>query len=440
MKATQRHSVCVIGTGYVGLVTGACLAELGHRVVCVDSDRAKIRMLKGRRIPIYEPGLKPLVLRNMKAGRLFFTDSIRKAMTALGSQPDILFIAVGTPPRPDGSADLSYVEKATEEVARNLKGYAVVVDKSTVPVETGEWVARTMESFARREVPFDVASNPEFLQEGTAVQNFLHPDRIVLGVSSKRAERSLRELYAPLNRPILVTDLKSAELIKHASNSFLAAKISFINAVAGLCEKVGADVTHVAQGMGLDPRIGPQFLKPGVGFGGTCLPKDLEAFYWISRKKGCDFKLLKEVLEINEHQKGWPLRHLESELWNLEGKRVGVLGLSFKPNTDDLRRAPSLDIIHQLRERGVHVRVYDPVAMPKARRLLRGVSFCRDPYACARGSDALVLVTEWEEFAKLEWARVRKGMRHPVLLDGRNLLDPQKMRSLGFTYRSVGRP
>lgn len=416
------------------------MAELGHRVVCVDSDRAKIRMLKGRRIPIYEPGLKPLVLRNMKAGRLFFTDSIRKAMTALGSQPDILFIAVGTPPRPDGSADLSYVEKATEEVARSLKAYAVVVDKSTVPVETGEWVARTMESFARREVPFDVASNPEFLQEGTAVQNFLHPDRIVLGVSSGRAERYLRELYAPLKRPILVTDLKSAELIKHASNSFLAAKISFINAVAGLCEKVGADVTHVAQGMGLDPRIGPQFLKPGVGFGGTCLPKDLEAFHWISRKKGCDFKLLKEVLEINEHQKGWPLRRLESELWNLEGKRVGVLGLSFKPNTDDLRRAPSLDIIHQLRERGVHVRVYDPVAMPKARRLLRGVSFCRDPYACARGSDALVLVTEWEEFAKLEWARVRKGMRHPVLLDGRNLLDPQKMRSLGFTYRSVGRP
>lgn len=436
----ESRAICVIGTGYVGLVTGVCMAELGHRVVCVDSDKKKIRTLKAGRCPIYEPGLEPLLNRQMKSGRLAFTDSIPAGMTYKGRQAQVVFIAVGTPPRPDGSADLSCVENAAAEVARCMRGYTVIVDKSTVPVETGAWVEKTVRRVNKRGVPFDVASNPEFLAEGTAVEDTLRPDRIVLGVSSSRAERVLREVYAPIKAPVLVTDVKSAELIKHASNSFLATKISFINAVSRVCEAVGADVSMVAKGMGSDKRIGPNFLRAGLGFGGFCFPKDLEAFYWISKQKGYDFALLRAVAEINDSQKDWVLRQVEQVLWNLEGKRIAVLGLTFKPHTDDLRFAPSLDIIERLQSRGCRVTAHDPVAMRKAKALLKDVAFAKDAYAAARGADCLVLVTEWPEFGRLDFRRIHKLMANPVVLDGRNLYDPKTLRGLGFTYRSVGRP
>lgn len=436
----KPHDICVVGAGYVGLVTGACLAEIGHRVVLVDSDRAKLRQLRAGRCPIYEPGLEDLLKRHRRSGRLAFADSVKSGMSHRGRRAEVVFIAVGTPPRADGSADLSAVEAVAAEVARAMRDYTVVVDKSTVPVETGEWVKRTIERVNGKGVPYDVTSNPEFLSEGTAVKDFLHPDRIVLGVSSPRAEKLLREVYAPIKAPVLVTDVKSAELIKHASNSFLATKISFINAVSRLCEAVGADVNLVAQGMGLDRRIGPHFLRAGLGFGGFCFPKDLEAFRWIAKKKGYDFRLLKEVQDINESQRDWVLRGVEELLWNLEGKRVAVLGLSFKPNTDDLRFAPSLKIIESLLERGVRVAAYDPVAMPKAKALLRGVEFAKDAYAAARGADCAALVTDWPHFQSLDLKRVRGLMRNPILLDGRNLFDPAKARALGFQYRSVGRP
>lgn len=439
-KPASGKRVCVVGSGYVGLVTGACLARIGHTVCCVDSDAGKVRTLKAGKIPIYEPGLEPLVKEGVKRGRLTFSDSIAAGMRLPGGQAEVVFIAVGTPPRPDGSADLTAVEEAARTVAEHLKTYAVIADKSTVPVETGDWVLKTVSRRLKGGVPFDVASNPEFLREGSAVEDFLKPDRIVVGVSSPRAEAVLRELYAPLAAPVLVTDVKSAELIKHASNSFLAMKISYANALSAVCEKVGADVSLVARGMGLDRRIGSSFLSAGVGYGGFCFPKDLEAFYWICQKKGYDFKLLKDVMEINEEQKGWVLRKVSEELWNLEGKRAAVLGLSFKPNTDDLRFAPALDIIAGLQKAGMEVRAYDPVAMTKAKRLLKGVTLCRDAYACAKGADALILVTEWPEFAKLDLRRIRAGLRVPLLLDGRNLFDPAAARRLGFTYRSVGRP
>ncbi|MFA5139688.1 MAG: UDP-glucose/GDP-mannose dehydrogenase family protein [Elusimicrobiota bacterium] len=436
----KSNNICVIGTGYVGLVTGACLAELGHRVVCVDSDKKKIRTLQAGRCPIYEPGLESILKRQMKNGRLAFTDSIPVGMKHKGRQAQVVFIAVGTPPRPDGSADLSCVENVAAEVARCMRDYTVIVDKSTVPVETGAWVEKTVRRVNKRGVPFDVASNPEFLAEGTAVEDTLHPDRIVLGVSSSRAERALRELYAPIKAPVLVTDVKSAELIKHASNSFLATKISYINAVSRVCEAVGADVSMVAKGMGLDERIGSHFLRAGLGFGGFCFPKDLEAFYWIAKQKGYDFGLLRAVAEVNDTQKDWVLRHVEQVLWNLEGKHVGILGLTFKPDTDDLRFAPSLDIIKRLQSRGCRVTAYDPVAMDKARALVKGVTFARDAYAAAKGLDCLVLVTEWPEFGQLDFRRIYKLMGNPVLLDGRNFYDPKTLRGLGFTYRSVGRP
>lgn len=438
----KKHNICVIGSGYVGLVTGTCLAEIGHRVVCVDSDPKKLAALKAKKMPIYEPGLDKLFRRNIKEGRLQFAASVTEGMHFKGRRAEVIFIAVGTPPRPDGSADLSAVENVAEDIAKNLSGHTVIVDKSTVPVETGEWVAKTVSRFNKKGIPCDVVSNPEFLSEGSAVKDFMAPDRIVLGVSSKRAEAVMREVYAPLKAKILATDVKSAELIKHASNSFLATKISFINAVSILCEKVGADITDVARGMGLDKRIGPMFLRPGIGFGGFCFPKDLEAFYWITRQKGYDFTLLKSVKEINEYQKLWVLRHLEENLWNLEGKTVGLLGLAFKPNTDDMRFAPSLDIVRGLRARRVKIRAFDPVSMPKAKALkeLKDVVFTKDPYDCAKGVDCLAIVTEWSEFKNINWDKIKKAMHHPLILDGRNFLDPHTLRDKGFTYNSVGRP
>lgn len=437
----SRINICMIGTGYVGLVSGTCLAEIGHRVVCVDNDGRKINYLKKGIIPIYEEGLEALVNKNVKKGNLFFANSVKEGLHHNKQRAEAVFIAVGTPPRDDGSADLSAVEKVAEEIAKNMTDYTVVVEKSTVPVETCLWIEKTVNRFNKRNIPFDVASNPEFLREGSAVWDFLNPDRVVIGVSSKRAESLMRKIYAPLKKsPMLITDVKSAELIKHASNSFLSTKISFINAVANICEKTGANIDDIAKGMGLDKRIGSSFLKAGIGFGGFCFPKDLEAFYWLAKQKDYDFELLKNVKDINEQQKNWMVKRVEEELWNLSGKRVAVLGLAFKPNTDDMRFAPSINIIGSLKKLGAKVKAYDPVAIKNAKKVLKGVEFAPDPYSCVKNADCICLLTEWDEFKRLNFKKILSLVRHPILIDGRNLYVPQVMRKMGFTYKSVGRP
>lgn len=431
----NSQKVCVIGCGYVGLVTGACLAEMGHGVVCVDNDRGKIKALQKGRIPIYEPGLDILVTKNRVRKRLSFAPSIKEGLKDAG----IVFIAVGTPPRSDGSADLTFIESVAREIALNLQRYTVVIEKSTVPVETGEQVEKTIARYNRRRVSFDMVSNPEFLREGTAIHDFLHPDRIVIGVKSERAEKAMRDLYAPLKTKVLVTDLKSSELIKHASNSFLATKISFMNAVGRVCELVGADATQVAEGMGLDPRIGKSFLQAGIGFGGFCLPKDLEAFLYISKKVGYDFDLLRMVKDINETQRAHFVKKIEEAVWILKGKTIGLLGISFKPRTDDIRFAPSLDIIHRLQTQGAKIKVYDPVAMPKAKTVLNQATFCRNAYDAARGADCLGIVTEWPEFGELDFAKIKKLMENAIIVDGRNMLNPTRIKALGFEYKGMGR-
>ncbi|MFA6433223.1 MAG: UDP-glucose/GDP-mannose dehydrogenase family protein [Elusimicrobiales bacterium] len=435
-----KVNICMIGAGYVGLVSGACLAETGHRVVCVDSDPKKIAMLEKGVMPIYEDNLEAVVKRNVKAGRLFFTRSIKDGMHHGGHRAEAIFIAVGTPPREDGSADLSTVEKVAQEIALNMSDYTVIVEKSTVPVETCEWINKTVVRHNKNHIPFDVASNPEFLREGTAVGDFLKPDRVVLGCPTKQCETVMRRIYKLMKgAPLLVTDVKSAELIKHASNSFLSTKISFINAVAQVCEKTGADVEMVAKGMGMDKRIGMSFLKAGIGFGGFCFPKDLEAFYWLSHRKGYDFELLKTVKDINEAAKSWVVKKVQDELWNLEGKTVALLGLAFKPETDDMRFAPSLDIIEEFKKLGAKVRGYDPVSQENAKGLVKGIYFARDAYDCVKDADCACLITEWAEFGKLDMKKVLALLKHPIMIDGRNLYNPAKMRELGFTYKSVGR-
>jgi UDPglucose 6-dehydrogenase len=431
----KSMNVCVVGCGYVGLVTGACLAEIGHRVRCIDSDRNKISALLSGKIPIYEEGLDAIVARNVKKKRLSFAYTLAEGMT----DAQVVFIAVGTPPRDDGSADLTYIEAVAREIAINLKRYTVIAEKSTVPVETGEQVERTIMRYNRRRVPFDVVSNPEFLKEGTAVQDFLQPDRIVIGVKSKRAQKVMMDLYAPLKARTLITDLKSAELIKHASNSFLATKISFMNSVARVCERVGADVQQVAEGMGLDPRIGRAFLHAGIGFGGFCLPKDLEAFYYISHKVGYDFDLLRTVKEVNDRQRALFVKKIEEAVWILKGKTIAILGVAFKPHTDDIRFAPSIDIIGRLLAAGAKVKAYDPVAMSKASPVLKNVTFCKSAYEAAGGADCLALVTEWPEFKTLNFARIKRSLTHPILIDGRNLYDGAKMKAMGFDYHGMGR-
>jgi UDPglucose 6-dehydrogenase len=429
------QKICVVGTGYVGLVTGTCLAELGHQVICVDNDKSKINMLKKNKMPIYEPGLEELVKKNVKNKRLSFSTELKVAV----KRSKVIFIAVGTPPREDGSADLSYVEMVACEIARNMQDYKLIVDKSTVPVETGEWVELTIKRNLKKDVPFDVASNPEFLREGSAVYDTFNPDRIVIGVKSKQAEELLKDIYAPIKAPVLVTDIKSAEIIKHASNSFLATKISFINAVANVCERVGADIVKVAEGMGMDRRIGRSFLNAGIGFGGFCFPKDLEAFLWISKKVGYEFNLLKEVKGINEQQKKLLIKKVEDALWNLKGKVIGILGLAFKPDTDDMRFAPSIDIIKGLQSMGAIIKAYDPVAMERAKPLLKDIRYEKDSYDVARGADCLVIVTEWKEFKDLDMARIKKLLKHPIIIDGRNIFDPAGMETAGFVYKRIGR-
>ncbi|MFA5089716.1 MAG: UDP-glucose/GDP-mannose dehydrogenase family protein [Candidatus Omnitrophota bacterium] len=428
-------NISIIGTGYVGLVTGACFAELGNKVICADNNKKKVLSLKKGVIPIYEPGLEELVVSNVGKKRLRFTDNIKEAVLS----SEVIFIAVGTPSLENGEADLTGVEEVARNIALNMKGYRLIVEKSTVPVQTGKWVKHTISTFIKQNARFDVASNPEFLREGQAIGDFMHPDRIVIGVESKKAKEILTELYKPLNAPMVITDIESAELIKHASNSFLAVKISFINAVSRICDKVGADVLEVAEGMGLDKRIGQAFLNAGIGYGGSCFPKDVDAFIHIAEKLGCDFDLLRAVREINIQQRSYLLNKIKEHLWIIKGKTVGMLGLSFKPNTDDIRNAPSLEIMKYLEGEGARLRVYDPQAIRIDKEITGKAKICKDPYDAASGSDCLLVVTEWDEFKELDFGRIRKLLRRPLIIDGRNIYDPRQMERLGFTYVGIGR-
>lgn len=429
-------NISIIGSGYVGLVSGTCFAELGNKVICADNDAKKIALLKNGRVPIFEPGLEELIKNNLKKGRLKFSTNIKEAVI----NSEVIFIAVGTPPLDSGEADLTGIEHVARSIAQNLTGYRLIVEKSTVPVETGERVKHTIATYVKRKIKFDVASNPEFLREGTAINDFMHPDRIVIGVESKKARDILTSLYQPLNAPIVVTNIKSAELIKHASNAFLATKISFINAVSRVCDKVGANVEEVAKGMGLDKRIGRAFLDAGIGYGGSCFPKDLDAFVTISENVGYDFDLLKAARRVNEEQKSFYLKKIKDALWVLKDKNIGILGLSFKPNTDDIRSAPSLDIIKSLLQDGAKVRAYDPQAMLKIKNEINGITLCKDPYEVARHADCLLVVTEWDEFKELDFKRLKKQMRCALIIDGRNIYDPEEMSKFGFKYISIGRP
>src|SRR5947209_4873190 len=407
----------IIGTGYVGLVTGTCFAEVGHHVVCVDNDANKVKTLQSGGIPIYEPGLEELVKKNVAAGRLKFTTSTAEGVES----SDIIFIAVPTPPLPDGGVDLSFIEKVAREIAAAMTTYKIVVDKSTVPVKTGEKVAETIKRYCKARVEFDVVSNPEFLREGFAVEDLMHPDRIVVGVRSQRPVPAIKELYAPFNAPIIVTDINSAELIKHASNSFLALKISYINAISVLCEATGANVQEVANGMGMDDRIGRRFLNASLGFGGSCFPKDLSAFVQIAKEVGYDFGLLKEVQKINHSQMERFLKKITDTLWVLKDKTIGVLGLAFKQNTDDVRMSPAIELCQRLQKEGARLRVHDPKAMDKAKAVLKNVTFVDNMNQVADGCDALVIATEWDEFKKLDLEHARKALSHPIMFDGRNL-------------------
>ncbi|MEY2668071.1 MAG: hypothetical protein RJA59_709 [Pseudomonadota bacterium] len=429
--------IAVIGTGYVGLVTGTCLAETGHRVTCVDLDARKIATLRGGGLPIYEPGLEELVKRNVRDGRLDFTTSTADAVRDV----DVAFIAVGTPPGETGEADLSYVLAAAEQIGRAIGRYTVIVNKSTVPVGSADRVSEVVARVAQ--APFDVVSNPEFLKEGAAIDDFMRPDRIVVGVTTERARAVMSELYAPFVRteqPILFMDRRSSELTKYAANAMLATRISFMNDIASLCERVGADVDHVRRGMGSDKRIGYPFLFPGAGFGGSCFPKDVRALMTMARGVGLDFDLLRSVERVNERQKRSLLEKAQKHFGSLQGLTFAVWGLAFKPKTDDMREAPSLTIIEGLLGHGAKVRAHDPVAAEVAAAIFGGrIELAPDPYAAAAGADALVLVTEWNEFRQPDFELLKRTMKQPVLFDGRNVWDPAKVRALGFSYQGIGR-
>ena len=429
-------NISIIGSGYVGLVSGACFAELGNQVICADNDLKKIRDLKHGIIPIYEPGLEELIVNNLKDKRLKFTSSIKEAVRA----SEVIFIAVGTPALENGEADLTGIENVARSIAQHMDGYRLIVEKSTVPVETCSWIKKTITTYIKKKHKFDVVSNPEFLREGCAINDFNHPDRIVLGLESLKAKQIMTNLYQPLNAPILVTNIKSAELIKHASNAFLATKISFINALARICERVGADVKEVAEGMGMDNRIGRYFLDAGIGYGGSCFPKDLDAFITIAEKSGYDFGILKAVRDTNQQQKEFVLQKIKDALWIIRDKTVAVLGLAFKPNTDDLRNSPSIDLINALIQEGAKIKVYDPQAMEKAKKILKDVVFCKDAYQAACGADCLVLATEWNEFKELDFIKLKKKLKRALVVDGRNIYDSKLLKGLGFSYIGVGRP
>src|SRR3989338_1635192 len=428
--------IAIIGSGYVGLVTGTCFAELGNDVICVDNDKNKVKSLKEGEIPFYEPGLQELVTINVKEGRLSFTDKIGEAVDFA----EVIFIAVGTPSRPNGEADLSYVDNVAREIAEHMKSYKLVVEKSTVPVETGEKVMQTIKRYNKQNIPFDVASNPEFLREGSAIEDFLKPDRVVVGVQSDKAASILKKLYEPLNTNIIVTDIKRAEIIKHASNSFLATKISFINAVANICEFAGADIQKVSEGMGLDRRIGKQFLYAGIGYGGSCFPKDVSAFITIAEDLGYNFDILKEVEKINKDARELFIQKIEQALWVTKGKTIAMWGLAFKSNTDDMRNAPSITIAEQLHKDGAKIQAYDPEARHTAKEVLGDkVEYMSSKEDALKGADALVIVTDWDEFKNPDWELVRNSLHNPIIIDGRNMFDKKEMEKLGFVYHSVGR-
>src|SRR5437868_3263551 len=447
--------IAVVGSGYVGLVAGACFADLGHEVILVDNDEQKLAALKAGQVPIHENFLPELLGRH-RGSRLEFSGDLQKAVRA----SEAIFIAVGTPPTEQGEADLSYVESVARSISGSINGYKVVIEKSTVPVYTSDWIRKIILRNAAPPDSFDVASNPEFLREGTAVTDFLYPDRIVVGADSERAASLLREIYLPLTSgnyyrlpeaipqpdrarippPLIVTTAKSAELIKHASNAFLAMKISFINAVASICESVGANVQQVCQGIGTDSRIGPRFLNPGIGYGGSCFPKDLMAFRSVAREVGYEFRLLDEVMRINEEQRQRFLRKVRTALWTLRGKRLGVLGLAFKGGTDDIRESPAILLVQALLQEGCQIAAYDPAAAERSRAVLNSsMEFVNSPYEAANGADALLILTEWEEFAALDLDRLHKQLKYPIVIDGRNLYDPDVMAGHGFTYYSIGR-
>jgi UDPglucose 6-dehydrogenase len=428
--------ICVIGGGgYVGLATGACFADLGNEVVCVDIDEAKIEGLKRGKLPIYEPGLQEMVERNAKMERLRFTTSYPEGLEGA----EFAFIAVDTPSGSEGEADLKYVHMAAETIAKEMSHSLIIVNKSTVPIGTGDWVAEIVEQHIRPGLEFAVVSNPEFLREGAAINDFLHPDRIVLGSTDPQAAQKVAQLYLSLRAPMIVTDLRTAEMIKYASNAYLANRISFINEIASICEQLGADVKEVAAGMGYDKRIGHFYLDAGVGWGGSCFPKDVKALAHMAAIHGCHPQLLRAVIEINRDQRRRIVQNLRETLGTLHGKTVGILGLAFKPNTDDMREAPAVEIIHLLQHEGASIKAFDPVATPRAKEILPEVEYCEDAYEVAEGSDALVIVTDWNEFKHLDMSRIRASMAQPVLMDGRNIYEPRRMQELGFIYRGIGR-
>ncbi|OGP92360.1 MAG: UDP-glucose 6-dehydrogenase [Deltaproteobacteria bacterium RBG_16_48_10] len=431
-------NICIVGTGYVGLVTGACLAEYGMTLVCVDNDLQKITLLQEGEISIYEPGLDDLVKKNMKEGRLRFSSNLQEGVT---SSP-VIFIAVGTPPREDGSADLSAVELVAKEIAQRMDDYKVVVVKSTVPVGTSRRLKHLIQTHQSRPIPFDMVSNPEFLREGSAVQDFMRPDRVAVGAESEQAVGILKDIYSALyliETPFVITSLETAEMIKYATNAFLATKVTFINEIANLCERVGADVHHVARAMGLDGRIGRKFLHPGPGYGGSCFPKDTRALSRLAHEKGYAFKTLNTVIEVNEEQKQRMVDKIEERVGGLRGKTIGILGLSFKPNTSDIRESSAITIIQALLRKGAQVKAYDPAAMERARAILPEIEFGKDAYDVAQGCDALVLATEWNQFRRLDLQQIKSLLKFPTFIDLRNVYDPDQMKRLGFNYCGVGR-
>jgi UDPglucose 6-dehydrogenase len=427
--------ICVIGVGYVGLVTGTCFADLGNRVVALDVDEKRVQNLKQGILPIYEPGLEELVKRNVEAGRLTFTTSYKEAL----QQAEYAFIAVGTPSAANGEADLQYVAAAARSIAQNMQGPLVIINKSTVPIGTGDWVADTVRAAQPKPIPFSVVSCPEFLREGSAIGDFMSPHRTVIGSLDHDAAEKVAHLHLPLRAPIVITDLRTAEMIKYASNAFLATKISFMNELADLCERVGADVKEVAAGMGYDARIGRHFLDAGLGWGGSCFPKDVKALAYMAEEKGLNPIILNAVTKVNYDRRREAVEDIARMTGGLKGKTVGLFGLAFKPNTDDMREAASIDVANYLSEAGARVRAYDPVAMEVARPLLPAVEMFDDPYEMAKGCDAVMVITEWNEFKQLDVEKLKGLLNKPVLFDGRNIYDPGAMKALGFEYRAIGR-
>ena len=430
--------ICVVGVGYVGLVTGACFAEFGVNVTCVDKDEGKIELLTKGEVPFYEPGLTELVRKNVQEGRLSFSTEAGSAIR----QALVVFIAVGTPSAPDGSADLKYIREVAATIGQNLDGYKVIVTKSTVPVGTSQIINQIIEEERKSGVAFDVVSNPEFLREGSAIEDFMRPNRVVIGTESDQAVAILKDLYSPLyliETPFVITDVQTSEMIKYASNAFLATKVSFINEMANICEQVGADVHQVAKGMGLDGRIGSKFLHPGPGFGGSCFPKDIRAIEKIGRDHGYNFEIVKAVSRVNKRQPKLMIEKINNTIGGLEGKVIAILGLTFKPNTDDMRESPSITIIRGLQRQGAEIRVFDPAGMTEARKIFRSLYYAKDAYDAARGADCLVIITEWNQFRNLNWQRMAELLREPVVVDLRNIYEPEKMRALGFRYACVGR-